>query len=142
MSHLFSPYPVFSQHFENTRVLTLLRSQLLLIVSVLFKIIYKGKEKIQFLYLQLIFTNKAILMSLEMILFVTIMEICIYVLIHWKSFLLFCWQVPDIALSCEAMPVPGKYRNGCSQSSIGWNTGPLMKKLEKVPKELKGYSTL
>ena len=54
----------------------------MLIVSVLFKIIYKGKEKIQFLYLQLIFTNKAILMSLEMILFVTIMEICIYVLIH------------------------------------------------------------
>jgi hypothetical protein len=26
-----------------------------------------------------------------------------------------------IALSCEAMPVPGKYRSGCSQSSIGWN---------------------
>ena len=44
----------------------------------------------------------------------------------------------DIAVSCEAMPVPGKYRNGCSQSSIGWNTGPPMKELEKVPKELKG----
>ena len=26
----------------------------------------------------------------------------------------FCWQDPDIALSCEAMPVPGKYRSGCS----------------------------
>jgi hypothetical protein len=26
---------------------------------------------------------------------------------------------PDIAVSCEAMSVPGKYRNGCSQSSIG-----------------------
>ena len=36
----------------------------------------------------------------------------------------FCWKDPDIAVSCEAMPVPGKYRSGCSQSSIGWNTGP------------------
>jgi hypothetical protein len=35
------------------------------------------------------------------------------------------------------MPVPGKYRSGCSQPSIGWNTGPPMKKLEKVSKELK-----
>jgi hypothetical protein len=40
------------------------------------------------------------------------------------------------------MPVPGKYRSGCSQSSIGWNTGPSMKELEKVPKELKGSATL
>ena len=54
----------------------------------------------------------------------------------------FCYQDPDIALSCEAIPVPGKYRSGCSQSSIGWNTGPLMKELEKVPKELKGSATL
>ena len=37
----------------------------------------------------------------------------------------FCWQDPNVALSCEAMPVPGKYRSGCSQSSLGWNTGPL-----------------
>jgi hypothetical protein len=40
------------------------------------------------------------------------------------------------------MPVPGKYRSGCSQSYIGWNTGPLMKKLEKLPKKLKGSVTL
>jgi hypothetical protein len=33
-------------------------------------------------------------------------------------------QDPDIAVSCEAMPVAGKYRSGCSQSSIGWNTVP------------------
>jgi hypothetical protein len=38
--------------------------------------------------------------------------------------------------------VPGKYRSGCSQSSIGWNTGPLMEELEKVSKELKGSATL
>jgi hypothetical protein len=38
---------------------------------------------------------------------------------------------PDIAVSCEAMPVPGKYRSGYSQSSIGWNTGPQMVELEK-----------
>jgi hypothetical protein len=31
----------------------------------------------------------------------------------------FCWQDPDIALLCESMPMPGKYRSGCSQSSIG-----------------------
>jgi hypothetical protein len=41
------------------------------------------------------------------------------------------------------MPVPGKYRSGCSQSSIGWNTGPPMEKLEKArPKELTGSVTL
>jgi hypothetical protein len=40
------------------------------------------------------------------------------------------------------MPVPGKYRSGCSQSSIGWNIGPPMEELEKVPKELKGSATL
>jgi hypothetical protein len=30
----------------------------------------------------------------------------------------------------------------CSQSSIGWNTGPPMKELEKVPRELKLSATL
>jgi hypothetical protein len=54
----------------------------------------------------------------------------------------FCGQDPDIAISCEAMTVPGKYRNGCSQSSIGWNTGPSVKELEKVPKKLKGSATI
>jgi hypothetical protein len=48
----------------------------------------------------------------------------------------------DIAVSCEAMPVPGKYRSRCSQSAIGWNTGLPMEELEKVPKELKGSATL
>jgi hypothetical protein len=49
---------------------------------------------------------------------------------------------PVIAVSYEAMPVPGKYRCGCSQLSIRWNTGPPMEKLEKAPKELKGSATL
>jgi hypothetical protein len=49
---------------------------------------------------------------------------------------------PDIAVSCEAMPVPGKYRSGCSQSSIGCNMGPPVEEQEKVPKELKGSATL
>jgi hypothetical protein len=40
------------------------------------------------------------------------------------------------------MPVPGKYRSGCSLSSIRWITGPPMKELEKAPKELKGSATL
>ena len=30
----------------------------------------------------------------------------------------------------------------CAQSSIGWNTGPSMEELEKVPNELKGFATL
>jgi hypothetical protein len=39
--------------------------------------------------------------------------------------------------------MPGKYRSGCSQSSIGWNNNEgIMKELEKVPKELKGSATL
>jgi hypothetical protein len=54
----------------------------------------------------------------------------------------FCRKVRDIAVSSEVMPVPGKYRSGCSQSSIGWNTGPPMEELEKVPKELKGSANL
>jgi hypothetical protein len=29
-----------------------------------------------------------------------------------------------------------------SQSSIGWNTGPPVEELEKVPKELKWLATL
>jgi hypothetical protein len=33
-------------------------------------------------------------------------------------------------------------RSGCSQSAIGWITGPPMEELEKVPKELKGSATL
>jgi hypothetical protein len=51
-------------------------------------------------------------------------------------------SLPDVAISCEAMPVPDKYRNGCSQSSIGWNTGTLKKELENIPKELKWSATL
>ena len=54
----------------------------------------------------------------------------------------FCWKDPDIAVSCETMPGPSKHRSGCSQSAIGWITGPPMEELEKVPKELKGTATL
>ena len=52
------------------------------------------------------------------------------------------WKDPDIGVSCEVMPVPGKYRSGCSQSSGGWDTGPPMEELEKVPKELNGSAIL
>jgi hypothetical protein len=47
-----------------------------------------------------------------------------------------------MAVSCKAMPVPGKHISGCSQSAIGGITGPPMEELEKVPKELKGSATL
>jgi hypothetical protein len=54
----------------------------------------------------------------------------------------FCLKDPDIAVSFEAMPGPGKDRSGCSQSAIGWNTGTSIEELEKVPKEIKGFATL
>jgi hypothetical protein len=38
--------------------------------------------------------------------------------------------------------MPGKYRSGCSQSSIRWNTGLPMEEIEKVAKELKESATL
>ena len=38
--------------------------------------------------------------------------------------------------------LPGKYRSGCSQSSIRWITGPPVEKLERAYKELKGFATL
>jgi hypothetical protein len=55
------------------------------------------------------------------------------IIIHQTQTLLhmpprFCWQDPDITVSCEAMSVPG--------------TGSPMKDLEKVPKELKVSATL
>ena len=53
-----------------------------------------------------------------------------------------CWKDPDIAVSCETRPGPSKHRSGCSQSAIGWITGPPVEDLEKVPKELKGSATL
>jgi hypothetical protein len=39
--------------------------------------------------------------------------------------------------------MPDKYRSGCSQTSTGQSSGSfLMKELEKVPKELKGFVAL
>ena len=46
----------------------------------------------------------------------------------------FCCKDPDIAVSCETRPGPSKHRSGCSQSAIGWNTGPPIEELEKIPK--------
>jgi hypothetical protein len=51
-------------------------------------------------------------------------------------------MVRDIDVSCETMPEPSKHRSRCSQSAIGWITGPPMEELEKIPKELKGSATL
>jgi hypothetical protein len=36
--------------------------------------------------------------------------------------------------------VPGKYRSGCSQPSIGLSIGSPKKELERGPKELKGFA--
>jgi hypothetical protein len=37
------------------------------------------------------------------------------------------WQGPDITVSWEALPMPDKYRSGCSQPSIVQSTGSPMK---------------
>ena len=50
------------------------------------------------------------------------------------------WQESNITVSWETLPVPDKYRSGCSQLFIGWSTGSPMEKLEKVSKDLKGFS--
>ena len=34
------------------------------------------------------------------------------------------------AVSSEARPVPGKYKSGCSLTSIEWSTGPPMEELK------------
>jgi hypothetical protein len=51
------------------------------------------------------------------------------------------WKDPDIAVSCETRPGPSKHISGCSQSAIGWSTGPPMEELENVSKELKRSAT-
>jgi hypothetical protein len=51
-----------------------------------------------------------------------------------------CWKDPDSLLWGYASA--WQIQSGCLQSSIGWNTGPPMKELEKVPKELKLSATL
>jgi hypothetical protein len=54
------------------------------------------------------------------------------------------WSVSQFIRYFHGSPrIPGlKNRSGCSQSSIGWNTGPPMEELEKALKELKGFATL
>jgi hypothetical protein len=59
----------------------------------------------------------------------------------WRFTSQICWKDPDIAVSSEAIPMPGKYISGWSQSSLGWNKWPPMEDLGKVPKELKGTAT-
>jgi hypothetical protein len=43
------------------------------------------------------------------------------------------WNTP---LQEHASTGPSKHRSGCSQSTIGWITGPPIEELEKGPKEL------
>jgi hypothetical protein len=38
--------------------------------------------------------------------------------ITWQMPTRACWKEPDITVSWEALPLPGKYRSGCSQSSM------------------------
>jgi hypothetical protein len=54
----------------------------------------------------------------------------------------YIWVLSAKSCSYEAMLGPSKQRSGCSQSAIGWITGPPMEELEKVLKELKGSATL
>ena len=59
---------------------------------------------------------------------------------HQTQTLLWMPTEPDMTVSWERLPVPNKYRSGCSQSSIGRSTGSPMKELEKAPKKLKGFT--
>ena len=52
-----------------------------------------------------------------------------------------CWQEPDIAVFWKALPVPEKYRSGCSQPTVGLSTGSPMEELGKEWKELKACSS-
>ena len=45
-------------------------------------------------------------------------------------------------MDCETRLGPSKHISGCSQSTIGWITGPPMEELEKIYKELKRSATL
>jgi hypothetical protein len=57
----------------------------------------------------------------------------------------FCWQEPDIDISREAIPVPGKYRSGSHSHLLYGTQGPQKEELEKIHKELKvqqPYSTI
>jgi hypothetical protein len=40
-----------------------------------------------------------------------------------------CWQEPDIAVSWESLPEPGKYRGVCSQPTFGVSVEFLMEEL-------------
>ena len=44
--------------------------------------------------------------------------------------------------SLESLLVPDKYRGGCSQPTIGLNTGSLIQELEKRPKDQKGFAPI
>jgi hypothetical protein len=52
------------------------------------------------------------------------------------------FPVPISLRLFPTLPGPSKHRGGCSQSAIGYITGPPMEELEKIPKELKGSATL
>ena len=53
-----------------------------------------------------------------------------------------CWQESEIAVSCEALPVPDKYRSGSSHPFIGQIIESTMNYLENGPKELKVFAAL
>ena len=52
-----------------------------------------------------------------------------------------CWQEPDVAVSWEALPVPDKYRDGCSQPAVELSTGSPRKELQKGLKSWRGLQT-
>jgi hypothetical protein len=46
----------------------------------------------------------------------------------------------NIAVSQDVLPVPDKFKSGCSQPTIGLSTRSPMGELEKGPKELKALA--
>jgi hypothetical protein len=52
------------------------------------------------------------------------------------------WQDPDIAVSCEALPLPDNTEVDAHSHLLDGTQGPPVQALKKVPKELKGSTTL
>jgi hypothetical protein len=51
-----------------------------------------------------------------------------------------CWWEPNMAISWEALPEPGKFIGRCSRPTIGLSAGSPMEYLEKGLKELRGFA--
>jgi hypothetical protein len=50
------------------------------------------------------------------------------------------WQMHDIAVSWESLPVPDKYRSDCTHTALYWTEHRVSNRGDKGPKELKEFA--